>query len=136
VTRTPDHVHIRRRRWLISAFLLAASALLPAHAQRSMIDDLDVALEEGLVVITVRFGAPVRYLRHFPVEQGDLLEIQFQLLTNDPSATLAFDERRRVPSVQGLPTTTITYRHPVASDLLQNPPSRGHDESAVIAVSP
>ncbi len=63
----------------ICCLLLLFFSALPLQAQPSrdrVLGDVDIEESPEAAVVTVEFNFPVRYLNHFPVEQGDELRIK------------------------------------------------------------
>ncbi len=98
------------------AAALAALLWVPgALAQKPLIDDVTTRVEESTVKVRIRFTAPVRYLRHFPRELGELVQIFFRVITIDGDLSLR-EEVRRVRATATMPGFTVTYLHPPSHD--------------------
>ena len=63
--------------------LLLLAGLFSGHASAQIIDDIVLNTVKGKVVITIRMAGPVQYLRHFPAERGQTLEIYYNILGNE-----------------------------------------------------
>ena len=79
--------------WLIGIYALAA----PSSLRAALIDEIVVTRVGKVAEIEVRFSRRVRYLRHFPLDKGDMLRVDIGLLPLDGDIPLAVLERRRVP---------------------------------------
>lgn len=105
------------------SLLLLAQAVDSVRAQDPLIDDVETAVEPDWAKIRVRFILPVNYMRHFPKEHGQLLQIFFTvggLSTQDISP---LEERRHVSATPVFPDTTIIYDPPVTLNLQRDPSS-------------
>ena len=79
--------------WLIGVVALAA----PSSLRAALIDEIVVTRVGKVAEIEVRFSRRVRYLRHFPQDNGDRLRVDIGLLPLDGDIPLVVLERRRVP---------------------------------------
>jgi hypothetical protein len=89
------------------AFLLLflPAAMFPAMAGATVLDELTVFQERTDAVVRITFSARIQYLRYTTVGDG-LVEIFFQLLTADDSATT---ETRRIAPSETFPGVEVTY---------------------------
>lgn len=94
---------------LIGMTLLLGLAAGGVHAQDPLMDDVDTAVEPDWAEIRVHFILPVNYVRHFPKEHGQLLQIFFTVTGLDSQDISSADDVRHVSATPVLPDTTITY---------------------------
>jgi len=79
----------------------------PAGAQ--LLDDIEVRRDKGVAEIRLQFSAPVRYIRHFPAEHGELIKLYLQILSLDSVEERAQQEYKRTPSIALAPPFTVVY---------------------------
>ncbi len=89
---------------------------LPAAAATRLMDDIELDGQNGSVRVKISFTIPLSYLRHFPIEKGEILNVFLQPASPaDVRETLghpATDEIRRSPRNPLLPCFTVTYVQP------------------------
>lgn len=95
-------------RWL-PAFGLATSALLAPVADAQLLDDIEVRSDQGVAEIRLHFTAPVRYIKHFPAERGELIKLYLQVLSLDGTEEMPLQEYKRTPSIPHVPPYTVLY---------------------------
>jgi hypothetical protein len=107
------------------AAALALPMLLPlvTHSQSVVLDDVETKIDQGMARIQIRFTMPVRYLRHFPQNQGELLRIYYQVVGLSSDDISLREETRRIEPTSVLPGFNVTYTPPASDNLLANPPS-------------
>ena len=93
------------------------------HAQDPLLDDVETSVEPDWAVIRVNFILPVNYVRHFPKEHGELLQIFFTVAGLDTQNISLLEETRHISATPVLPDTTIVYDPPVSLNLLRDPSS-------------
>jgi hypothetical protein len=101
----------------IGALLLCA---LGTHAQNPLLDEVGVRVEGSTARVRIRFTVPVRYLRHFPLERGELVQIFFRVITVDGADIGMREEVRRVRATAALPGFTVTYVPPLSRDVARD----------------
>ena len=106
---------------------LAAAVLLlctlNAQAQDPLLDEVGARIEGSTAKVRIRFTARVRYLRHFPLDHGELVNIFFRVITVDGAEISTRTEVRRVRATTTLPGFTVTYMPPPSRDLVRDPAS-------------
>ena len=121
-----------------------------ANAQDSLLDDVDTAIDPEWAQIRVHFTMPVNYVRHFPRERGQQLEIFFTVIGLDMQNISLRDEVRHVAATPVLPGTKITYAPPLSLNLQRDPSSLsvqfdkvvnynvrpGHDNRSIVIYLP
>ncbi|MDH3562830.1 MAG: hypothetical protein OEN49_05465, partial [Gammaproteobacteria bacterium] len=73
--------------------------------------------------IRVHFTMPVNYVRHFPQERGQQLEIFLTVVGLDMQNISLREETRRVASTPILPGAKITFSPPLSLNLRRDPSS-------------
>ena len=106
----------------IGTFLLWVTlAAGGVHAQESLIDDVDTAVEPDWAVIRVHFTMPVNYVRHFPKDHGQQLQIFFTVGGLNTQNISLLEETRHVSATPVFPDTTIIFDPPVTLALQRDP---------------
>ncbi len=101
-------------------FMALATAGI-TYAQDIILDDVDTSVEPDWVQIRIHFTMPVNYVRHFPQEHGQLLQIFFTIVGLDADNISLREEVRNVPATPAIPATTITYEPPLSLNLQRDP---------------
>jgi hypothetical protein len=112
---------------------MLAGALLAAGSHAQLLDDVEVRSNQGIVEIRLQFTVPVRYIKHFPAERGELIKLYLQVLSLDGTEETDMQEYKRTPSIQRMPPFTVMYstvrtchsvRDPLCLDIQFNKPVR------------
>ena len=101
----------------ITLLYMALAANGIAHAQDLILDDVETAVDPEWVQIRVNFTMPVNYMRHFPEEHGQLLQIFFTIVGMDSQNVSLREEVRNVSATPVMPATTITFDPPLSLKL-------------------
>lgn len=88
--------------------LVSIAVSLPTRAQAELLEEIEVNVEKGIGEIRIRLSEQIHLQRFFPEEQGDQVEIFFNILTQGRTTDRPVDEVRRVPGNQVVPAFTIT----------------------------
>jgi len=96
------------RRYILS-LLLSISALCCAPAEAQLLDDIEVRSDQGVAEIRLQFSVPVRYIKHFPAERGELIKLYLQVLSLDGMEERDMQEYKRTPSIPLVPAFTVMY---------------------------
>jgi hypothetical protein len=96
------------RLWL-RALGLASCALFATIANAQLLDDIEVRSDQGVSEIRLHFTAPVRYIKHFPAERGELIKLYLQVLSLDGTEEMPLQEYKRTPSIPLVPPYTVMY---------------------------
>jgi hypothetical protein len=96
------------KRFLLST-LLAACALSCASVSAQLLDDIEVRSDQGVAEIRLQFTVPVRYIKHFPAERGELIKLYLQVLSLDGTEERDLQEYKRTPSIPLVPPFTVMY---------------------------
>jgi len=130
----------------VLATALVSLATHPARAQ--ILDDIEVRTSEGVAEVRLLFSKPVRYLKHFPPDQGQLIKLYLQAVSLDGFEAIEVEEYKRTPVIPLVPPFSITYstvrncfavRDPLCLDIQFNRPVRfqlspGHDGRSILLV--
>jgi hypothetical protein len=106
--------------WLL-IMMLATGAT--ACAQDVILDDVDTSVESEWMQIRIRFTMPVNYVRHFPQERGQLLQIFFTIASLDTQNISLREEIRNIAATPAMPATTVTFAPPLSLNLRRDPSS-------------
>lgn len=88
----------------------AAYLMLAAPAVRAqLLEDISVAAEGSHAAVTIRMNGQIQYLRHHPLKEGRLVQIEFQLLTPDTRLSSAVEEFLKLPASELAPQVTVEY---------------------------
>ena len=96
------------RPWL-RALGLATCALFATLADAQLLDDIEVRSDQGVAEIRLQFTVPVRYIKHFPAEHGELIKLYLQVLSLDGMEERDMQEYKRTPSIPLVPPFTVMY---------------------------
>lgn len=107
----------------IFLLLMTLTAGYTARAQDVILDDVETATEAEWVQIRIHFTLPVNYVRHFPQERGQLLQIFFTVAGIDSQNVSLREEIRNISATPVMPATTITYEPPLSLNLQRDPSS-------------
>jgi|GEM_PF-1412678 len=107
----------------VTMLLMALTSSGIACAQDVILDDVDTTVESEWARISIHFTLPVNYVRHFPQEHGQLLQIFFTVAGIDSQNVSLREEIRNVSATPVMPATTITYEPPLSLNLQRDPSS-------------
>lgn len=102
-------------------------------AEAQLLDDIEVRSDQGVAEIRLQFTVPVRYIKHFPAERGELIKLYLQVLSLDGIEERDLQEYKRTPSIPLVPPFTVMYstvrtchsvRDPLCLDIQFNKPVR------------
>ena len=106
--------------FLIASLFLAAMVAVPlAHAE--VIDDIAIDSRGETPKIKLRLTGPVRYLRHFPAEQGEIVVVMLEALAPEAFGPVPpAEEVRRNRAVAGVPAFSARVsRDPACSSTVR-----------------
>jgi hypothetical protein len=101
------------------AFVALLSWLPAAPAQ--LLEEIQVAEDNGFARLRLGFATPVRYVRHFPPEHGEIVKIFLQSLALEEIDEADRVERRRGFTSDFIPPFTVTYTARRDCDNIRNP---------------
>lgn len=90
-------------------------ATLCTTARAQLIDMIDITREGSDARVAIRFVPQIQYLRHAPVNRGDLIQVYFQIVGGDDSALSTREERRQSPPSDLVPRFDVTYIAPIGN---------------------
>jgi hypothetical protein len=88
---------------------MLAGALLAAVSHAQLLDDIEARSDQGIAEIRLQFTVPVRYIKHFPAEYGDLIKLYLQVLSLDGVEEMDLQEHKRIPKIPLVPPFTVAY---------------------------
>jgi hypothetical protein len=121
------------RRVFRAGILISLGWVLSGPVSAQLLDDIDVRTDQGVAEIRLRFTAPVRYIKHFPAERGELIKLYLQVLSLEVREERDTQEYKRTPSIPLVPPFTVVYstarscfavRDPLCLDIQFNKPVR------------
>jgi len=131
--RMIGNLHTGMRRWIRVGLLVALGWVLSGPASAQLLDDIEVRSDQGVAEIRLQFTVPVRYIRHFPAERGELVKLYLQVLSLEAMEEVELQEFKRTPSIALVPPFTVVYstvrnchavRDPLCLDIQFNKPVR------------
>jgi hypothetical protein len=118
---------------LLAACSLPAASAVAYLADEGFLDDIDARSDQGVTEVRLHFTAPVRYIKHFPAERGDLIKLYLQVLTLEGTKEGGPYVYKHTPSIPQIPPFTVMYstvrtclteRNPLCIDIAFNKPVR------------
>jgi hypothetical protein len=100
---------------------LAAVILASGTAAAQLLDDIEVVTAQGFAEARLKFSTPVRYIRHFPPEHGEIVNIYLQMINPGEFDEPTRQEYKKSPAVGGVPTFTVTYTTEPACQTMRDP---------------
>lgn len=89
--------------------MLVLTGLLANVALAQLLDDILLQEEKDDVVIKIKMADRVHYLRHFPVKQGQTLDIYYDISLGASVGNVSEDyEKRQSPPSKSIPHFTVT----------------------------
>jgi hypothetical protein len=89
--------------------MLAAGLVSVPVLHADLLEEMETRIDQGVGEIRLVFSVPVRYLKHFPAERGELLKIYLQTLGRDEPDDLGLHGAKRSPALAWIPSHTVTY---------------------------
>lgn len=89
--------------------LLLAGVLLASVGRAQLIDDINVRSDQGVAEIRLQFTVPVRYIKHFPADSGQIIKLYLQVLSLDGVEEIEPQKYKRTPAVALVPPFSVTY---------------------------
>ena len=111
----------------------AAAPVGPHLADPVYLDDIETRSDQGMAEVRLKFSAPVRYIKHFPADRGEIIKLYLQVLTLEGVEERGPFVYQRTPSVPLIPPFTVMYstvrsclaeRNPLCLDITFNKPVR------------
>lgn len=82
------------RRW-VGLLLTAALGFAATVRADLLLDAIDTRVDQGITEIRLQFSLPVQYLKHFPVEEGELVKLYLQSAALEGSEPLTLTEYKQ-----------------------------------------
>lgn len=95
-------------KWFARLFAIGALLVAPA-APGQLLDEIQVAKDNGFARVRLAFTTPVRYVRHFPPEHGEIIRVFLGNLAQGEPDPADRVERRIGFTSQYVPPFTVTY---------------------------
>lgn len=89
---------------------IASLTFLAGTANAQPLEDVSLQYGDGGIVATIKLSGPIRYQRHFPIQQGKTLEIFYDRLQDASTTEWLDDETRQSPPSGLIPSFTVTTR--------------------------
>jgi len=93
----------------LRTLVLVFCASFAAVAEAQLLDDIEVRSDQGVAEIRLQFTVPIRYIKHFPAERGELIKLYLQVLSLDGMEERDMQEYKRTPSIPLVPPFTVMY---------------------------
>lgn len=74
-----------------------------------VLEDIETRAEQGVGEIRLVFSVPIRYLKHFPAEHGELLKVYLQTVSPERPTSEAMRGYKRSPAMPLVPSYSVTY---------------------------
>jgi hypothetical protein len=84
-------------------------ALTAGVASAQTLDDIDITPVGNEARVQLSFTAPVRYIRHFPPDSGQIVHVTLQIVTLDDSETTPQEFYMHSPKSDLVPGFTVRY---------------------------
>lgn len=101
-----------RLRAQVALIIGIALCLLYGLADAQVFDTIDVTRQGANGIVSIRFASQIQYIRHAPLNRGDLIQVYFQLIGADEATLSTREELRRSPPNDLLPRFNVTYVAP------------------------
>jgi hypothetical protein len=99
-----------RHRWRGRLLALCIAALtLTSTVSADVLEDMEVRTQDGTGEIRLTFSVPVRYLKHFPPEHGELLKVYLQIVERSDLLNDDLRGYKRSPAMALVPSYSLTY---------------------------
>ena len=89
--------------------LLVALGLNAVPAAAQLIDDIEAHTDQGVTEIRLQFSVPVRYVKHFPQERGQLVKLYLQALVLGGIEEIELEAYKRTQAAPLAPPFKVLY---------------------------
>lgn len=96
-------------RWLLPALLFVLGCGLPMTAAAELIDDIEAHTVQGVAEIRLQFTVPIRYIKHFPADRGELIKLYLQTVGLEDVEEIYPREYARTPAIPLAPPFHVVY---------------------------
>jgi len=90
-------------------YVVLFGLLLAPAATAQILDDIEVRTSEGVAEVRLLFSTPIRYIKHFPTEEGQLIKLYLQAVSLDGFKEIELEEYKRMPAIPLVPPFSIVY---------------------------
>jgi hypothetical protein len=102
----PACAPVRLLSWL---GLSMAGLMFSISTYADVLEEMETRAEQGVGEIRLLFSVPVRYLKHFPAEHGELLKVYLQTVGLDQPTGEELRGYKRSPAMPLVPSYSVTY---------------------------
>lgn len=92
-------------KWIFACLMLG----LAQFANAQLLDEIEINPSAVGAEVNIRFASQIQYLRHYPKDTGDKIQVYFRLLALDAPEPLPAAEYRKSPPSDLLPSFTVSY---------------------------
>jgi hypothetical protein len=92
-------------KWIFTGLILG----LVQFANAQLLDEIVINPSAVGAEVNIRFTSQIQYLRHYPKDSGNKIQVYFRLLALDAPEPLPVDEYRKSPPSDVLPSFTVIY---------------------------
>lgn len=96
-------------RWPYWSALCVTGLLLSAGARADVLEDMETRTDQGVGEIRLLFSVPVRYLKHFPAQHGELLKVYLQTVGLEAPTGEELRGYKHSPAMPLVPSYSVTY---------------------------
>jgi hypothetical protein len=82
---------------------------LTQFANAQLLDEIVINPSTVGAEVNIRFTSQIQYLRHYPKDSGNKIQVYFRVLALDAPEPLPVDEYRKSPPSDLLPSFTVSY---------------------------
>lgn len=82
-----------------SALVFLLGCALPLASRAQLIDDIEARTVQGVAEIRLQFTVPVRYIKHFPVDRGEMIKLYLQTVGLEDREEIYPREYVRTPPI-------------------------------------
>ena len=93
----------------LGLLLVAALGIHTAPTAAQLIDDIEAHTDQGVTEIRLQFSVPVRYIKHFPQERGQLVKLYLQALAIGGIDEIELETYKRTQAAPLTPPFKVLY---------------------------
>ena len=96
---------------MVTGVLIIAQCASAQPTRDRILDDVHISDKNGCYTIKIAFTFPVSYIRHFPFDKGDELQIQIEPINLGPLEQQAISSRESIkpPHNKKVPLDEVTF---------------------------
>ena len=108
--RTALHLLTRvANKWRPGLALVISGLALISTVRADVREDIETRTDQGVSEIRLVFSVPVRYLKHFPAESGELLKVYLQTVGLEMATGEGLRGYKRSQAMPLVPSYSVTY---------------------------